>query len=93
VDGACPALARIATDVRAREVQILADGLDEETSRFDVELVSFPVDGQGDVFAHGPDLLRRRSATVGTESFGLPDDAVRVRRPLERWGLAPVGSS
>jgi hypothetical protein len=77
----------------AREVQILADGLDEETSWFDVELVSFPVDGQGDVFAHGPDLLRRRSATVGTESFGLPDGAVRVRRPLERWGLAPVGSS
>jgi hypothetical protein len=79
--------------VGAGQVQILADRLDEETSRFDVELVSFPVDRQGDVFAHGPDLLRRRSATVGTVSFGLPDGAVRMRRPLEHWGLAPVGSS
>jgi len=74
-------------------VEVFTDGLDEETSRFDVELVSFPIDRQGDVFAHGPDLLRRRSATVGTASFGTPDGAVRMRRPLEHWGLAPVGSS
>jgi hypothetical protein len=49
------ALAGVTADVRAGEVEVLADGLDEEASRLDVELPSCPVDGEGNVFAHGPD--------------------------------------
>ena len=39
VDGAGAALAGVAADVRAGQVEVLAEGLDEEPSRLDVELV------------------------------------------------------
>ena len=58
VDGAGAALAGVAADVGAGEVEILPEGLDEEASRLDVELPSRPVDRQLDVFAHGLNLLR-----------------------------------
>ena len=68
--GAGAALAGVAADMRACQVEVLADGLDEEASGFDLELVTCPVDGQGDVFTHGPDLLRRRRATGGDRGSG-----------------------
>ena len=58
VDGAGAALARVAADVGTGQVEILAERLDEEASRLDVELPSRPVDRQLDVFAHGQNLLR-----------------------------------
>ena len=54
VDGARAALAGVAADVGAGEVQVLAQGLDEEPSGLDIELPLRSVDGQGDVFAHEP---------------------------------------
>ena len=54
VDGARAALAGVAADVGAGQVEVLAEGLDEEPSGLDVELPLRPVDRQGDVFTHGP---------------------------------------
>jgi hypothetical protein len=54
MDGAGAALAGIASDVRAGEVQVLAQGLDQQASRFDVELPLHSVDREGDVFTHEP---------------------------------------
>ena len=58
VDGAGAALAGVAADVRAGEVEVLAERLDEQPSRLDVELSRGPIDDERDMFAHGPDLLR-----------------------------------
>jgi hypothetical protein len=44
--------------MRAGEVEILAEGLDEQPSRLEVELSRCPIDDERDMFAHGPDLLR-----------------------------------
>ena len=64
VDGAGAALTRVAPDVGAREVHVLAQGLDEQASRLDIEFPLGAVDGEGDVFAHGPDLLRTTTCRV-----------------------------
>ena len=53
VDGAGAALAGVAADVRAGQVEVLAQRLDEEASRLDVELAGRPIDDERDVFAHG----------------------------------------
>ena len=53
MDGAGAALAGVAADVRAGQVEVLAQGLDEQPSRLDVELPGRPVDRQLDVLAHG----------------------------------------
>ena len=53
VDGAGAALAGVAADVGAGQVEVLAQGLDEEASRLDVELPGRPIDDERDVFAHG----------------------------------------
>src|SRR5918995_6091009 len=88
MDGAGTALARVAADVGAGQVQVLADGLDEESSGLDIELVSCSVDGQGNVFAHGPDLLRRRQRHGSTGPRGGHDACVRWSTG-PRAGLAP----
>ena len=44
VDGAGAALARVAADVGAGQVEVLAERLDEEPSRLDVELPGRPID-------------------------------------------------
>ena len=80
VDGAGAALARVAPDVGAGEVQVLTDRLDEEPSRLDVELVGRPVDHQGDVFSHRPDLLRRLPVR-------LVASTEHSRFPAPTWGL------
>jgi hypothetical protein len=54
MDGARAALAGIAADVGARQVHVLAQGLDEEASGLDIELPLDSVDREGDVFAHEP---------------------------------------
>jgi hypothetical protein len=54
VDGAGATLARVTADVRSRQVEVLADGLDEQPSRLDIELSLGSVDREGDVFAHEP---------------------------------------
>ena len=87
VDGARAALAGVAADVGAGQVEVLAERLDEEPSRLDVELVGRPIDDERDVFAHGLNLLRR--ASVGsTGSSGCPG-ALRPRhRPVSGGGEA-----
>ena len=58
VDGAGAALAGVAADVRAGQVEILAERLDEEPSGLDVELPVLAVDLERDVqLAHRGDLL------------------------------------
>ena len=59
MDGAGAALAGVAADVGAGQVEVLAERLDEEPSRLDVQLAGCPIDDERDVFAHGLDLLRR----------------------------------
>jgi hypothetical protein len=54
VDGAGAALAGVASDVRAGQVEVLAQGLDQQASRLDVELPLRSVDREGDVFTHEP---------------------------------------
>ena len=54
VDGARAALAGVAADVGAGQVEVLAEGLDEEASRLDVELPLCSVDRERDVFTHEP---------------------------------------
>ncbi len=69
VDRAGAALAGVAADVRAGQVEILPQGLDEESPRLDVELPGRPIDDERDVFAHGhePPAARvgRRSRSLG----------------------------
>ena len=64
VDGAGAALAGVAADVRAGQVEVLTQGLDEEPSRLDVELVGRPVDDERDVFAHGHEPPAARVGAV-----------------------------
>ena len=59
VDGAGAALAGVAADVRPGQVEVLAQRLDQEASRLDVQLAGRPIDDERDVFAHGLNLLRR----------------------------------
>src|SRR4029078_5433435 len=59
VDGAGPALAGVAADVGARELQVLAEELDEHPSRLDVALPWLSVDDDRDVLAHARSLLPR----------------------------------
>jgi hypothetical protein len=54
MDGAGAALARVAADVRAGQVEVLAEGLDEQPSGLDIELSLGPIDREGDVFTHEP---------------------------------------
>src|SRR6185436_15547506 len=56
-DGAGTALAGVAADVGSGEAQVLAQDLDQETSRFDVERTAGAVHGQRDALCHGRDLL------------------------------------
>ena len=53
MDGARAALAGVAADVRAGQIEVLAEGLDKEASWLDIELVGRPIDDERDVFAHG----------------------------------------
>src|SRR6187455_3646181 len=53
MDGAGAALAGVATDVRAGQIEILPQSLDEESPRLDVELVGCAIDDERDVLAHG----------------------------------------
>ena len=52
VDGARAALARVAADVGAGEVEVLADQLDQEASGLDVRLASLPVDRERNMLGH-----------------------------------------
>ena len=52
VDGARAALAGVAADVGPGEVEVLADQLDQETSRLDIRLASLAVDRERDVLGH-----------------------------------------
>jgi hypothetical protein len=54
VDGARTALAGVAADVGAGEIQVLTQGLDEEASGLDIELPLCSVDRERDVFTHEP---------------------------------------
>src|SRR5919197_3137750 len=57
VDGARPALAGIAADMRTRKSEVLPERLDEESTGLDIELSSDAIDLERDVpFGH-PDLL------------------------------------
>src|SRR6185436_8868587 len=56
-DGAGTALAGVAADVGSGEAQVLAQDLDQETSRLDVERTAGAVHGQRDALCHGRDLL------------------------------------
>ena len=76
VDGAGAALAGVAADVGAGQVEVLADGLDEQPSRLDVELPLRSVDREGDVFSPRADLLRRLTAAAPTA------------RPSRGWRIA-----
>src|SRR6478672_10825339 len=53
VDGAGAALAGVAADVGAGQVEILPQRLDEESPGLDVELVGCAIDDERDVLAHG----------------------------------------
>jgi hypothetical protein len=39
--------------VRPGQIEVLAEGLDEEASRLDIELMRRAIDDERDVFAHG----------------------------------------
>ena len=74
VDGAGPALAGVAADVGAREVEVLPDHLDEEPSWLDVDLPVLTVHIERDVqIGHRDDLLPRSGvATLGVARSRLP---------------------
>src|SRR6266550_5668086 len=70
MDRAGAALAGVATDVGAGQLEVLADQLDEEPSGLDVRLARLAVDRERDVRGHQETLLRFQSA--GAESSGRP---------------------
>ena len=72
VDGAGAALAGVAADVGAGQVEVLAERLDEEPSRLDVELPGCPIDDERDVFAHGHEPPATRAAAEPIETCGVP---------------------
>ena len=85
VDGARAALARVAADVGAGQVEVLAEGLDEQPSRLDVALPRLSIDDERDVLAHGWSLLPRDFANpesaVRPTGCGCPCRCVREWRP------------
>ena len=79
VDGAGAALARVAADVGAGQVQVLAQGLDEQPSGLDVQLAWRAVDHERDVFAHGRE-------PPATHWWGRN---LRALKSWRRWMVAP----
>ena len=86
VDGAGAALAGVAADVGAGQVEILAQGLDEESSRLDVELVGRPIDDERDVLAHGhePPAARGGERSRPSVSRWSPPSLTASRCPAWR---------
>ena len=85
-DGAGAALARVAADVGAGQLEVLAQELDEHPSRLDVPLPRLAIDGERDVLDHGWSLLPRdlRESGIGGQADG-------VRVPLSmRPGMASM---
>ena len=97
MDGAGAALAGVAADVGAGEVEVLAQRLDEEPSGLDVELPGCPIDDERDVFAHGRNLLRRvrrRTEAVPVSSRSPPAlDHAPVRAVVGRSDDGGTGSA
>ena len=77
--GARAALRGIAGDVGPGQVQVLAEELDQQTSRLDVDLPWHPVDVERNVYCHGWDLLQRRREGVDDAPAGDADASRRGR--------------
>jgi len=67
VDGAGAALRGVAADLRARQVEVVADDVDEQPPRLDVELDRAAIDGEPD-----RDLVQAGTPTAATSSSALP---------------------
>jgi len=94
VDGAGAALARVAADVGAGELEVLPDELDEQASGLDVRLPSLTVDRERNMLGHQWSLLplfgrwvapglrmrrgRCRRAVVKTPNAGTDASAVQA---------------
>ena len=72
VDGAGAALARVAADVGAGELEVLAEDLDEQPSRLDIPLPGLSVDDERDVLGHDWSLLPEPDwrAVAGSQPAG-----------------------
>ena len=95
VDGAGAALARVAADVGAGELEFLADQLDEQASGLDVRLPLLTVDRERNMLGHQWSLLplfgrwvapglrmrrgRCRRTAVKTSNAGTDASAVQAR--------------
>ncbi len=89
VDGAGTALAGVAADVGAGQVEVFAEGLDQETSRLHVQLPACPIDDERDVFAHGrePPATRAMTGSDGCAPgpLGSPTAGLGPPRRGNRW--------
>ncbi len=91
-DGAGAALARVTSDVGARQPEVLAEELDEHPSRFHVHRAGDAVDDEGDLLCH-----REPPTLDGSTRSGSTADVVKTLGaasmvPPKGPGISRIGS-